>query len=194
MTKIIGLTGGIGSGKSAVAQLFITHGIPVYIADIEAKKLMQSQTILKKIKIIFGDSVFDDKKINRAKLAAIVFKEPEKLAQLNAIIHPAVHEHFIKWVKKHRDYPYIIKEVAILFETGGEKYCDKVITVVAPASLRLQRVIKRDNATEEAVLARMNNQWTDEQRILKSDFVIENIDFEQTKQEVDEILKVLNNL
>lgn len=194
MTKIIGLTGGIGSGKSAVAQLFITHGIPVYIADVEAKKLMQSQTILKKIKIIFGDSVFDDKKINRAKLAAIVFKEPEKLAQLNAIIHPAVHEHFIKWVKKHRDYPYIIKEVAILFETGGEKYCDKVITVVAPASLRLQRVIKRDNATEEAVLARMNNQWTDEQRILKSDFVIENIDFEQTKQEVDEILKVLNNL
>ncbi|MDD2986744.1 dephospho-CoA kinase [Flavobacterium sp.] len=194
MTKIIGLTGGIGSGKSAVAQLFITHGVPVYIADVEAKKLMQSQTILKKIKIIFGDSVFDDKKINRAKLAAIVFKEPEKLAQLNAIIHPAVHEHFIKWVKKHRDYPYIIKEVAILFETGGEKYCDKVITVVAPASLRLQRVIKRDNATEEAVLARMNNQWTDEQRILKSDFVIENIDFEQTKQEVDEILKVLNNL
>ena len=194
MTKIIGLTGGIGSGKSAVAQLFITHGVPVYIADVEAKKLMQSQTILKKIKIIFGDSVFDDKKINRAKLAAIVFKEPEKLAQLNAIIHPAVHEHFINWVKKHRDYPYIIKEVAILFETGGEKYCDKVITVVAPASLRLQRVIKRDNATEEAVLARMNNQWTDEQRILKSDFVIENIDFEQTKQEVDEILKVLNNL
>lgn len=194
MTKIIGLTGGIGSGKSAVAQLFITHGVPVYIADVEAKKLMQSQTILKKIKIIFGDLVFDDKKINRAKLAAIVFKEPEKLAQLNAIIHPAVHEHFIKWVKKHRDYPYIIKEVAILFETGGEKYCDKVITVVAPASLRLQRVMKRDNATEEAVLARMNNQWTDEQRILKSDFVIENIDFEQTKQEVDEILKVLNNL
>lgn len=194
MTKIIGLTGGIGSGKSAVAQLFITHGVPVYIADVEAKKLMQSQTILKKIKIIFGDSVFDDKKINRAKLAAIVFKEPEKLAQLNAIIHPAVHEHFIKWVKKHRDYPYIIKEVAILFETGGEKYCDKVITVVAPASLRLQRVMKRDNATEEAVLARMNNQWTDEQRILKSDFVIENIDFEQTRQEVDEILKVLNNL
>ena len=194
MTKIIGLTGGIGSGKSAVAQLFITHGVPVYIADVEAKKLMQSQTILKKIKIIFGDSVFDDKKINRAKLAAIVFKEPEKLAQLNAIIHPAVHEHFIKWVKKHRDYPYIIKEVAILFETGGEKYCDKVITVVAPTSLRLQRVIKRDNATEEAVLARMNNQWTDEQRILKSDFVIENIDFEQTRQEVDEILKVLNNL
>ncbi len=194
MTKIIGLTGGIGSGKSSVAQLFISKGIPVYIADVEAKKLMDSKKIIEKIRKVFGKEIFDEEKINRPKLAAIVFNDPDKLAQLNAIVHPAVHEHFIKWVSKHQDFPFIIKEVAILFETGGEKYCDKVITVVAPTSLRLERVMKRDNTKEEAVIARMNNQWTDEQRILKSDFVIENIDFEQTKLRVEEILKVLKNL
>lgn len=194
MTKIIGLTGGIGSGKSSVAQLFISKGIPVYIADVEAKKLMDSKKIIEKIRKVFGKEIFDEEKINRIKLAAIVFNDPDKLAQLNAIVHPAVREHFVKWVSKHQDFPFIIKEVAILFETGGEKYCDKVITVVAPTSLRLERVMKRDNTKEEAVIARMNNQWTDEQRILKSDFVIENIDFEETKLRVEEVLKVLKNL
>ena len=194
MTKIIGLTGCIGSGKSSVAQLFISKGIPVYIADVEAKKLMDSKKIIEKIRKVFGKEIFDEEKINRTKLAAIVFNDPDKLAQLNAIVHPAVHEHFVKWVSKHQDFPFIIKEVAILFETGGEKYCDKVITVVAPTSLRLERVMKRDNTKEEAVISRMNNQWTDEQRILKSDFVIENIDFEQTKLRVEEVLKVLKNL
>ena len=194
MTKIIGLTGGIGSGKSSVAQLFISKGIPVYIADVEAKKLMDSKKIIEKIRKVFGKEIFDEEKINRIKLAAIVFNDPDKLAQLNAIVHPAVREHFVKWVSKHQDFPFIIKEVAILFETGGEKYCDKVITVVAPTQLRLERVMKRDNTKEEAVIARMNNQWTDEQRILKSDFVIENIDFEETKLRVEEVLKVLKNL
>ena len=194
MTKIIGLTGGIGSGKSSVAQLFISKGIPVYIADVEAKKLMDSKKIIEKIRKVFGKEIFDEEKINRIKLAAIVFNDPDKLAQLNAIVHPAVREHFVKWVSKHQDFPFIIKEVAILFETGGEKYCDKVITVVAPTSLRLERVMKRDNIKEEAVISRMNNQWTDEQRILKSDFVIENIDFEETKLRVEEVLKVLKNL
>jgi len=194
MTKIIGLTGGIGSGKTVVAQLFSSKGIPVYTADVEAKKLMESKAMILKITKVFGADILDKHKINRTKLAAVVFNQPEKLTQLNAIVHPEVQVHFKKWFRKQHTHPFIIKEVAILFETGGDKNCDKIITVVAPIAVRLQRVMQRDQVTKESVLARMNNQWTDEERILKSDFVIENTDLEQTKRKVDKILKVLNNL
>jgi len=194
MTKIIGLTGGIGSGKTVVAQLFSSKGIPVYIADVEAKKLMESKAMVLKITKVFGADIVDNHKINRTKLAAVVFNQPEKLTQLNAIVHPEVQVHFKKWLQKQHTHPFIVKEVAILFETGGDKNCDKIISVVAPIAMRLQRVMQRDQVTKESVLARMNNQWTDEERILKSDFVIENTDLEQTKRKVDEILKVLNNL
>jgi dephospho-CoA kinase len=191
MTKVIGLTGGIGSGKTTIANHFMAAGIPVYIADDEARKIMQSEVIITEIKKIFGDLIFDNAILNREKLSEIVFSNPEKLKQLNSIIHPAVKKHFEDWILRHGDYPFIIYEAAILFESGSYKKCDLIITVVAPIESRIQRVIERDKSTREQVLKRINAQWNDEQRIAKSDFVIENVNLEIAKSEVDKILKIL---
>ncbi len=151
MTKIIGLTGGIGSGKSTVANLFMSKGVPVYIADTEAKKLMESRNIITKITNYFGNDILVNSKIDRPKLAKLVFNNPEKLSELNNIVHPEVQKHFQNWLKNKKDFPFVIKEAAILFETGGNKQCDKVITVVAPQELRIQRVKERDKVTRSAV-------------------------------------------
>ncbi len=191
MTKIIGLTGGIGSGKTTIANHFLAAGIPVYIADDEARKIMQSSVIIKEIKKTFGSAIFDTDILNREKLSEIVFNNPEKLKQLNAIIHPAVKNHFGNWILNHNKHPFIIYEAAILFESGSYKNCDLIITVTAPIESRIQRVIQRDKTTREKVLKRINMQWTDEQRISKSDFVIENISPEIAKSDVDKILKIL---
>jgi dephospho-CoA kinase len=191
MTKIIGLTGGIGSGKTTIANHFSSLGIPVYIADDEAKKIMQTPEVLNLIKKTFGDTIFESELLNRQKLAEIVFNNPEKLKQLNAIVHPAVKRHFDKWLLDHQSYPFIIYEAAILFESGSYKNCDSIITVIAPLESRIQRVIERDKTNREHVLKRMEAQWNDEQRISKSDFIIENTTIETTKLEVEKILKIL---
>lgn len=191
MTKIIGLTGGIGSGKTTIANYFKSFGIPVYIADDEARKIMQSAQILEAIKKVFGETVFENDKLNREELAKIVFNSPEKLEKLNKIVHPAVKKHFEHWLLQHTAAPYVIYEGAILFESGSYKNCDLVITVTAPVESRIQRVVERDKTTRELVLKRINAQWTDEQRISKSDFVIENTSIETTKLEVVKILKIL---
>lgn len=192
MTKIIGLTGGIGSGKTTIANHFTAAGIPVYIADDEARKIMQSAEIIKEIKDLFGNAIFENGILNREKLAQIVFSNPEKLKLLNSIIHPVVKKHFDNWVLDHKNNSFVIYEAAILFESGSYKNCDKIITVTAPFETRIQRVIQRDNTTREQVLKRMNAQWNDDQRIAKSDFVIENQTPEITKLEVGKILKILN--
>ena len=192
MTKIIGLTGGIGSGKTTIAKHIKSLGIPVYIADDEARKIMQSVEIISAIKKIFGTSIFENDILNREKLAAIVFSDSEKLEKLNSIIHPAVKKHFENWILNHKKYPYVIYEAAILFESGSYKNCDLIITVTAPIESRIQRVIQRDHTTRENVLKRINSQWNDAQRISKSDYVIENITPEIAKSEVDKILKILN--
>lgn len=191
MTKIIGLTGGIGSGKTTIANHFMAAGIPVYIADDEARKIMQSSAIIDEIKKTFGSTIFENNVLNREKLSEIVFNNPEKLKQLNAIIHPAVKNHFGNWILNHKNSPFIIYEAAILFESGSYKNCDLIITVTAPLELRIQRVIQRDKTTREKVLKRINMQWNDEQRISKSDFVIENVNPDIAKSEVDKILKIL---
>lgn len=191
MTKIIGLTGGIGSGKTTIANHFRVAGIPVYIADDEARKIMQSDVIIAEIKKTFGNTVFDNGILNREKLSGIVFNDPEKLKLLNAIIHPAVKKHFSSWILNQKYAPYIIYEAAILFESGSYKDCDIIITVTAPLELRIQRVIQRDKTTRENVLSRINMQWNDEKRIEKSDFVIENDTTEIAKSAVDKILKIL---
>ncbi|MNQ00447.1 Dephospho-CoA kinase [compost metagenome] len=191
MTKIIGLTGGIGSGKTTIANYFSSLGIPVYIADDEAKKITQTSEVIDSIKKTFGEAIFDNGLLNRQKLAEIVFNDPEKLKQLNAIIHPAVKKHFDKWILDHKAYPFVIYEAAILFESGNYKNCDIIITVTAPLETRIQRVIERDKTTREHVLKRMEAQWNDEQRISKSDFVIENTTIETAKLEVEKILKIL---
>jgi len=191
MTKIIGLTGGIGSGKTTIANYFMAAGIPVYIADDEARKIMQSDEIIAEIKKTFGSAIFEKGILNREKLAQIVFGDAEKLKLLNAIIHPAVKKHFQNWILNHKNSPFIIYEAAILFESGSYKDCDKIITVTAPLESRIQRVIQRDNFSRDQVLKRINAQWNDNQRIAKSDFVIQNDSLENAKSEVDKILKIL---
>jgi len=191
MTKIIGLTGGIGSGKTTIAHYFHSFGIPIYIADDEAKKLMDSQEVKDLVKEAFGEAIIENGLINREKLAKIVFDDQDKLKKLNAIIHPAVQTHFKNWLLENNSAAYIIYEAAILFESGNYKNCDYIITVTAPTETRIARVMKRDNTTREQILKRMNAQWIDQQRVLKSTFVIENENTAEAKKEVRKILNFL---
>ena len=192
MTKIIGLTGGIGSGKSTIANYIASKGIPVYIADEEAKKLMQLPEVIASVNAIFEENVLDEfGKLDRKKIADLVFNSPTQLTQLNNIVHPLVKNHFIEWLKIHSNAPFVIKEVAILFETGGDKACDKVIVVTAPEEIRIERAMKRDNTSKETIVRRMNNQLPESEKITKSDFIIHNTDLNKTFIQVDEIFKIL---
>ena len=193
MNKIIGLTGGIGSGKTMVAEYIKSLGIPVYIADDEARELMASDKIIDAVSSAFGKEIINKNKLNREKLAQLVFNNPEKLHKLNSIIHPEVKKHFDAWVESHKDSPFVFKEAAILFESGSYKYCDAIITITCPLETRLKRVMERDKTDRESVFKRIQNQWTDEQRIAKSDYVIHNLSVEATKKQVNEILKILKN-
>lgn len=193
MTRIIGLTGGIGSGKSTVANYIASKGIPVYIADEEAKKLMNSEQLLTKIQAIFEENIMTDSgNLDRKKIAEIVFNAPEKLTELNKIVHPAVKIHFDNWVKLHKNTPFIIKEAAILFETGGNLTCDKVILVTAPEEIRIERAMKRDKVDRASVMKRIQNQWSEEEKIKRSDFIVNNLDLKTTLNKIDQILKILS--
>jgi dephospho-CoA kinase len=191
MTKIIGLTGGIGSGKTTIANYFHAFGIPIYIADDEAKKLMDSYELKNAVQNTFGKAIMENGIMSREKLAKIVFDNHEDLEKLNAIVHPAVKSHFKKWLSQHKAAAYIIYEAAILFESGSFKNCDYIVTVTAPIETRIERVIKRDNSSREKILKRMDAQWTDTQRISKSDFIIQNLNTEEAKQEIKKILNFL---
>lgn len=178
---IVGLTGGIGSGKTTVAKQFMALGIPVYIADEEAKKLMRKSKIIKRKLIqLFGDKAYVNDALNKPFIADIIFNDSSYLEKMNAIIHPRVAKHFKKWTLKQTG-PYVIKEVAILFENGGYKHCDYVITVTAPMELRIERLLKRDKTTKRKINAIMKNQWSDEDKVKLSDFVINNTSLENTK-------------
>jgi len=195
MTKIIGLTGGIGSGKSTVAHYIASKGIPVYIADAAAKEIMEQQGVIAQIKQVFHQNVItSDGKLDRKVIGQLVFTSPELLKKLNAIVHPLVKTHFIEWLQQHKTASFVLKEVAILFESGGNKECDKVILVTAPEAIRIQRTMLRDNISQEAILNRIQNQLSDAEKIQKSDFVISNIDIKETYSQTDEILKILSKL
>lgn len=191
MTKVVGLTGGIGSGKTTIANYIASLTIPVFIADDAGRKVMQQQEILSKIKTAFGNSIFEENKLNRSKLAKIVFNDPDQLQKLNEIVHPAVKKNFKDWLIQQQHSPLVVYESAILFENGSYKDFDAIITVTAPLETRINRVLERDNTSREHVLSRMNAQWTDEQRILKSDFVVENVDLDQAKEKIDFFLNFL---
>jgi dephospho-CoA kinase len=195
MTKIIGLTGGIGSGKSTVAHYIASKGIPVYIADAAAKEIMEQPDVMAQIKQIFHQNVMTSEgKLDRKVIGQLVFTSPELLKKLNAIVHPLVKTHFIEWLQQHKTSSFVLKEVAILFESGGNKECDKVILVTAPEAIRIQRTMLRDNTSQEAILNRIQNQLSDAEKIQKSDFVISNIDVKETYSQTDEILKILSKL
>jgi len=192
MPKIIGLTGGIGSGKTTIANYLASLAIPVYIADDAGKKVMQQQEIIEAIQEKFGFDIVEKNQLNRSKLAEIVFNNPDQLKALNAIVHPAVKKDFKKWVDEHADAPFVVYESAILFESGSYTNFDIILTVTAPLETRISRVLQRDNSNREQVMSRINAQWTDEQRIAKSDFIIENIDINLAKEKIDEFLKILS--
>lgn len=154
--KKIGITGGIGSGKTIVCDIFKILGVKVYNSDTRAKELLDTdEEIVKSIKAVFGSEIYVSGKANRKLLAEKVFNNPEALRKLNSIVHPAVFADFDKWLGNHAHEPYIIKEAAIMLESGANKFLDKVVLVYSPVEIRLQRVMNRDNSSRDAVLSRM---------------------------------------
>jgi dephospho-CoA kinase len=173
----IGLTGNIGSGKSTVSRIFETLGVPVYRSDDEAKKILDKAEVTEKVKQLFGSEILDENgKINRGKLAAIVFSDKIKISNLNNIIHPLVMDDFKEWTVAHLEYSYIIMESAILFETNFSSLFDKIIFVSAPETVRINRIMLRDRVDAAHVKIRMKQQLSEKDKIKKADFVIVNDD------------------
>jgi dephospho-CoA kinase len=162
--KIIGITGGIGSGKSTICKVFETLGIPVFNADEVAKNIYDVDAdALAQVRDEFGEQVISNGKVNRVELAKRVFNNADELTKLNAIVHPLVRKHFKIWMA-NQSAPYVLREAAILIESGAHTDCDKIILVSAPQETRIQRVMKRSNISEQEVRNRMAHQWTDDQR------------------------------
>ena len=176
--KKIGITGGIGSGKSTVCKVFSLFNVPVYDADSRAKFLMANDDDLKdKLIQLFGDEVFEGRQLNRKLIAAQVFNSSEKLIKLNAIVHPRVGEDFESWTQQFRSLPFVIKEAALMFESDSYKTLDSVITVFAPEQIRIQRVLKRDvYRSESDIRSIISNQFSEEQRRELASFTIINDD------------------
>ncbi len=193
--KIVGITGGIGSGKTTVAKMFKSLGIPIYIADDEAKKLMNSSKVIrKKLIALLGESSYTENGLNKSYISSRIFKNKELLTKINAIVHPKVKTHFERWLKKQKA-PYILKEAAIIFENNLQAQYDLIIVVTADTEARVNRVIKRDGSDRKKVMSVIENQLPDEVKISKSDYVIFNNDLEKTKIQVAEIhSKILKKL
>ena len=190
---VVGLTGGIGSGKSTVLNYFRERGYPCFESDEVGKKLLEvelKETVLK----LFGEEVYNAKGIlDRKALSKKVFSNSKLLEALNNIVHPAVNETFEKFKKKHQDFPIIVKEAAILIESGSYKSCDIIVLVKAPIDERIKRIVARDSVNESEVIARIDNQWEDEKKEKYADYVVENISLEETYEKVKYLIKKLNN-
>ncbi|MDO4880121.1 MAG: dephospho-CoA kinase [Capnocytophaga sp.] len=194
--KTIGLTGGIGSGKTTIANQFKEYfSIPIYVADTAAKRVIETNTeVQSKIKEIFGKNAFINKEYNTKYISEIVFNDENMLKKLNNIIHPAVAKDFAIW-KEQQTSPYVIKEAAILFESGSYKDCDMIISVIAPLELRIKRVMLRDNIDRKSVENRIKNQWSDEKKIKNSTFVIENIEIDKIFDKIKDIhFKIMKSI
>lgn len=173
--KVIGITGGIGSGKTIVCTIFETLGVPIYSADQHAKRLMnENESLQDRIRQAFGAQAYEDGTLNRQYLAEQVFSLPERLEILNGLVHPAVAEDFDEWIEQHANAPYVMKEAAILFESGADQAVDITVMVIAPEDVRIRRVIERDGVTEESVRQRMANQWPQERKVKLADHIINN--------------------
>ena len=190
---IVGLTGGIGSGKSTILNYFRECGYPCFESDEVGKKLLEvelKETVLK----LFGEEVYNEKGIlDRKALSKKVFSNSKLLETLNDIVHPAVNETFEKFKKKYQDFPVIIKEAAILIESGSYKSCDIVVLVKAPLDERIKRIVTRDSVNVSEVVARINNQWDDKKKEKYADYVIENISLDKTFEKIKILIKKLNN-
>ncbi len=192
----IGITGGIGAGKTTVCKLFELLNVPVYYADDRAKQLMtEDKKLISHIKKLLGEqSYHKDGSLNRKHIASIVFKNKGKLAMLNALVHPAVATDAQKWFDQLSDQPFAIKEAALLFEAGSYKDLDKIITVVAPIELRIKRVMERDQVSRKEVLSRMDKQLSQQEKMDRSDFVIFNTPLHSLIQQVIDIRNQLLSL
>lgn len=174
----VGITGGIGSGKTSVCQVFERLGAAVYYADVRAKQLMEEdKELIVSIKKLIGEDAYnEDGTLNRKLIADTVFSDEKKLLQLNALVHPVVARDYESWneILARKNYPYSIKEAALLIEAGSYKQCDKLIVVTADIEARIRRVMTRDNVTREQVLARINAQLPEEEKVKLADYVIRN--------------------
>ena len=190
---VVGLTGGIGSGKSTIAAMFRELGVPVYNSDERAKHLMNtSKKIRKQLIELFGKKAYLEGNLNRTYIAKKVFNDTDLLEQLNQIVHPVVRKDFLKWTKK-QNASYVIQERALLFENNAQELYDSVILITAPKELRIERVLSRDESTKEQIIARMNNQLDDQTKLELADFVIENIDLKTTALKVLEVHEAILN-
>ncbi|NLN29855.1 MAG: dephospho-CoA kinase [Bacteroidales bacterium] len=170
----LGITGGMGSGKTSVCKVFGILGIPVFFADPEAQILMNSKaSIIRGINDIAGKDMYPGGILNREELAGIIFKDPDKLKKVNSLVHPFVFDRFNDWAE-NQTAPYVILEAAILFESGGSVHVDRIVTVTAPLEERISRLTAGDRLTREQVVERIRNQMDDEERITMSDYVINN--------------------
>jgi len=183
----VGLTGNIGTGKSTVARIFESMGIPVYHADVEAKKMLDKESVKKDLLVKFGLEIFDDGIVNRQKLANLVFNNSKKLEELNAIIHPLVKEDLAEFFIENQAHPFVIQEAAILFETGFNKDFDKIILVTSPDELANKRVMLRDGISISEVEQRRSNQWSQEKKVGLSDFIINN---DESEMLLPQVLKI----
>lgn len=190
--KTIGLTGGIGSGKSSVARIFSSLGVPVFYADASGKKVLESDTeVVNAVTKLIGEQAYENGAANRAHIASIVFNDQSKLEALNAIIHPAVGRDFLQW-KSQQKATYCLREAAILFESGSHKDCDAVICVSAAKDIRVKRVIDRDGVSSAEVEARMAKQMPQAEKEKLADFVIQNNGNESLISQVIKIHMALN--
>jgi dephospho-CoA kinase len=188
----VGLTGGIGSGKTTVCNVFEHLGIPVYHADIHARILSDADDDIKKaLQNLFGEDIYTRSGLNRKKISELIFVDTEMLQKVNAIIHPKVMKHFNEWMNEHTGMNYIIHEAAILFESGMNLLFNKIITVAAPEEIRIGRIIKREGMTEVSVKNIIRNQWPEKKKISMSDYVVMN---DQKRLILPQVLQIHNEL
>ncbi|MEN1784363.1 MAG: dephospho-CoA kinase [Bacteroidota bacterium] len=191
---IVGLTGGIGSGKSTVANYFSAHGVPIYNSDKEAKRLMTTASEVRRaIVALLGETAYKGPQLNRRFIADAVFQNSGLLLALNAIVHPAVRKDFKAWVAA-QTFPYVVQETALIFENQTQASYDRIIVVTAPEAVRIQRVVTRDGASAETIKDRMQHQKSDLEKTALADYVIENISLRETKQRVQQIHQELLDL
>ena len=187
----LAITGNMGSGKTTICEILISQGIPVYFSDIRAKELMnQDKSLVKQIQKLFGKESYRSGLLNRKWIAEIVFKDSKALNELNNLVHPVVHQDYLKWVNQ-QSKDIVAYESAIVFEHGREGKFDAVILVSCPERLRLDRIRKRDGFTEEEIQLRTRFQWPDEKKRKVSDYIIENINFLQAEQQVKTVLSLI---
>lgn len=192
--KKIGITGGIGSGKSYVSRIIKSMGFPVYHSDENAKLLMESNPVIKEgLQLLFGESIYEKGELNKKKLAELIFESPELREKVNALVHPIVRADFARWAS-NQSKEIVFNEAAILFETGANTNFDATILVIAPEAIRIDRVMKRENCSEELVLKRIQSQWSDEQKSSLATYQIINDSVSPLLIQVEKVLEKISAL